>query len=101
MAAGTGTAAEDAEMDETPDSDETQIPHTPWGGVRQVDRLGGVDPTLGNDNTVARATVRRFGEMGVVTSQRSHELSLLHVHDGGLIGLDNACVHGEEPPQSL
>ena len=35
------------------------------------------------------------GEMGVVTSQRSNELSFLHVHDGGLIGLDNACVHGE------
>jgi hypothetical protein len=34
------------------------------------------------------------GEMGLVTSQRSNELSFLHVHDGGLIGLDNACVHG-------
>ena len=35
------------------------------------------------------------GEMGLVTSQRSNELSFLHVHDGGLIGLDYACAHGE------
>eukprot|EP01052_Picozoa_sp_SAG31_P009854 SAG31_NODE_527_length_14452_cov_4.274925_8_plen_156_part_00 len=65
--------------------------HTVWGGVN----LGGVDPTYGNDNSLTRTTLRRFGEMGVVTSQRSNTLSYLHVHDGGLIGLDNACVVSE------
>ena len=64
---------------------------TPWSGVH----VQGVDPTLGNDNIVQHATLRRFGEMGIVASQRSHELGYLHVHDGGLIGLDHACVHAD------
>ena len=60
-----------------------------WGGV------GNPAPTMGNDNVVTRSTLRRMGEMGIVTSQRSNELSYLHVHDGGLIGLDHACVHAD------
>ena len=54
------TRAVEAEVDDGME----EIPHTPWGGVRQQDRhahVGGVDPTLGNDNTVTRATLRRFG----------------------------------------
>ena len=73
------------------EGDGEEMARTPWSGVF----VGGVDPTLGNDNVVRRATLRRFGEMGIVTSQRSNELSYLHVHDGGLIGLDHACVHAD------
>jgi hypothetical protein len=64
---------------------------TVWGGLHAV----GVDPTFGNDNRVTRTTLRRLGEMGIVTSQRSNELSFIHVHDGGLIGLD---VRWSRPP---
>jgi hypothetical protein len=62
-----------------------------WGGLHAA----GVDPTFGNDNRVTRTTLRRLGEMGIVTSQRSNELSFIHVHDGGLIGLD---VRWSRPP---
>jgi hypothetical protein len=50
---------------------------------------------VGNDNVITRVTLRRFGEMGIVTSQRSNEISYVHVYDGGLIGLDNACIHAD------
>jgi hypothetical protein len=57
-------AEAEAEAEAEADDEMEQIPHTPWGGVRQQDHrhLGGVDPTLGNDNTVTRATLRRFGK---------------------------------------
>eukprot|EP01043_Picozoa_sp_COSAG02_P027513 COSAG02_NODE_1628_length_11586_cov_3.954644_5_plen_729_part_00 len=79
------------EVEEGDEEEPSELGLTPWTGVH----VRGVDPTLGNDNAVRHATLRRFGEMGVVTSQRSNELSYLHVHDGGLIGLDNACVHAD------
>ena len=56
---------------------------------------GGGDTTLGNDNVVRRATLRRFSSMGILTSQRSNEIALVHVHDGGLVGLDSACLHAD------
>ena len=62
------TRAVEAEVDDGME----EIPHTPWGGVRQQDRhahVGGVDPTLGNDNTVTRATLRRFGRRNTLVSR--------------------------------
>lgn len=50
---------------------------------------------MGNDNFVTRVTVRRFGECGILTSQRSNEISYSHVHDGGLTGLDSAGIHAD------
>jgi hypothetical protein len=47
------------------EGDGEDIARSAWGGLD----LGGVDPTLGNDNIVTRSTLRRFGEMGLVTSQ--------------------------------
>ena len=93
-AAVTSAAAEcgDGGGDEEDGGDEGgYIARSAWGGLDS----GGVDPTLGNDNIVTRSTLRRFGEMGLVTSQRSNEVSFVHVHDGGLIGLDNACIHAD------
>ena len=52
----------------------------PVHGLRAVfkDSLGGGgDTTLGNDNIVRRATLRRFSSMGILTSQRSNEV--MHV----------------------
>ena len=34
-----------------------------------------VDMTVGNDNRVLHTTVRRVGEMGILTSQRSNEIA--------------------------
>ena len=56
--------------------------------------------TLGDNNRVARVTMARMGEMGIVTSQRSNEISYTHVYDGGLIGLDHACVHADNTCES-
>lgn len=51
--------------------------------------------TVGEHNHINRTTVRRFGNAGIVTSQLSNEISFVHVHDGGLIGNDDACVHAD------
>eukprot|EP01050_Picozoa_sp_SAG11_P008980 SAG11_NODE_819_length_7017_cov_3.801821_1_plen_396_part_00 len=71
------------------DDESADVALRAWSGV------GNPAPTVGNDNVITRSTLRRMGEMGIVTSQLSNELSYLHVHDGGLIGLDNACVHAD------
>ena len=51
--------------------------------------------TFGINNTVLRATVRNFGNAGIVTSQLSNEISFSHVYNGGLLGSDDACVHAD------
>lgn len=53
------------------------------------------DQTVGNDNRVLYSTVRRVGEMGILTSQRSNEIGYTHVHDVGIIGLDSAGLHAD------
>jgi hypothetical protein len=58
------------------------------------------DQTKGNNNTVTRTTVRRCGEMGILTSQRSNTISFTHVHHIGLIGLDSAGLHADNTPVS-
>lgn len=58
--------------------------------------LGGHEGgTQGNDNRVERVTIRRFGECGILTSQRSNEISYSHVYHGGLTGLDSAGIHAD------
>ena len=52
-------------------------------------------PTYGQRNRISKATVRRFGNAGIVTSQLANEISYSHVYDGGLIGNDDACVHAD------
>jgi hypothetical protein len=52
------------------------------------------DP-YGEGNVVTMATVRRFGNAGIVTSQLANEISFSHVYDGGLVGTDDACVHAD------
>ena len=52
-------------------------------------------PTKGQRNNITRATVRRFGNAGIVTSQLANEISYSHVYNGGLIGNDDACVHAD------
>ena len=39
---------------------------------------GGMSSTLGDQNVVTRSTLRRMGEMGLVTSQRSNEVRHAH-----------------------
>ena len=51
--------------------------------------------THGLNNTVTRATIGRFGNAGIVTSQLSNEVSYAHVFEGGLIGKDTSCVHAD------
>ena len=57
--------------------------------------LGAGDQTVGNNNTVRRTTVRRVGEMGILTSQRSNTVEYSHVHHVGMIGLDSAGIHAD------
>ena len=51
--------------------------------------------TYGRNNTVAYATVGRFGNAGIVTSQYSNTVSYSHVFSGGLLSKDSACVHAD------
>lgn len=62
------------------------------GGAAAV-RVG--DQTVGNNNTVRWTTVRRVGEMGILTSQRSNTIEYSHIHHAGLIGLDSAGIHAD------
>ena len=55
----------------------TQPPVHGLGAVFKDSLGGGGDTTLGNDNIVRRATLRRFSSMGILTSQRSNEV--MHV----------------------
>eukprot|EP01052_Picozoa_sp_SAG31_P038991 SAG31_NODE_5316_length_2613_cov_3.281225_2_plen_472_part_00 len=43
-----------------------------WGGISAFE--GNPAPTVGDQNIVTRSTLRRMGEMGVVTSQLSNEV---------------------------
>eukprot|EP01062_Namystynia_karyoxenos_P043886 TRINITY_DN3214_c0_g1_i2.p1 TRINITY_DN3214_c0_g1~~TRINITY_DN3214_c0_g1_i2.p1 ORF type:complete len:713 (+),score=141.68 TRINITY_DN3214_c0_g1_i2:93-2141(+) len=49
----------------------------------------------GTDNVVTRATVRRFGASGIVTSQLSNEVSYAWLSNGTTIALDNAGIHAD------
>eukprot|EP01065_Artemidia_motanka_P019574 TRINITY_DN232_c0_g4_i1.p2 TRINITY_DN232_c0_g4~~TRINITY_DN232_c0_g4_i1.p2 ORF type:complete len:743 (+),score=163.18 TRINITY_DN232_c0_g4_i1:75-2303(+) len=53
---------------------------------------------FGASNLIERVTVRYFGNSGIVTSQMSNEIRLSHVHEGGLLGGDDACIHAANPP---
>ena len=50
---------------------------------------------FGINNTISYSTVRGFGNAGVVTSQLSNQIHHCHVHQGGLLGSDDACVHAD------
>ena len=51
--------------------------------------------SMGINNTISKATVRRFGNAGIVTSQYSNTIQYSHVHHGGLLGSDDACIHAD------
>lgn len=51
--------------------------------------------TFGVNNSITRATVRRFGNAGIVTSQLSNEVGLSEISHGGLVGSDDACLHAD------
>lgn len=71
-----------------------QLPLPPSALVH-MDARGIGDQTEGNNNTVTRTTVRRCGEMGILTSQRSNTITYTHVYEIGLIGLDSAGLHAD------
>lgn len=66
-----------------------------FGDSQPTQQLTSSLPTVGNDNRVLHTTVRRVGEMGILTSQRSNEIAFTHVHHTGLIGLDSAALHAD------
>jgi hypothetical protein len=48
--------------------------------LRRVDDRMYPRPTKGQRNTITKATVRRFGNAGIVTSQLANEISYSHVY---------------------
>eukprot|EP01065_Artemidia_motanka_P019575 TRINITY_DN232_c0_g4_i2.p1 TRINITY_DN232_c0_g4~~TRINITY_DN232_c0_g4_i2.p1 ORF type:complete len:737 (+),score=181.83 TRINITY_DN232_c0_g4_i2:78-2288(+) len=74
--------------------------HNPGGGPSaetESDYVQRYFIPQGDGNVIERATVRFFGNSGIVTSQMSNEIRLTHVSEGGLLGGDDACIHAANP----